>query len=107
MIIQEFGTYLAEFLSKNFNSCLETGCFAEELKYVEVVGPIYKKIDEKDKSSYRPIGLLSNLLKVYERCMLEQLYEYFNDLLSKYYCGFRHVYEAQNCLWLDKKTEKN
>ena len=96
-VIKEFGTFFAEFLSKNFNSCLETGSFPEDLKCAEVV-PIYKKNDKKDKSNYRPISLLSNISKVYERCMQEQLDEYFSDLLSKYQCGFRQGYGTQNCL---------
>ena len=96
-VIKELGTFFAKFLSKNFNSCLETGSFPEDLKCAEVV-PIYKKNDKKDKSNYRPISLLSNISKVYERCMQEQLDEYFSDLLSKYQCGFRQGYGTQNCL---------
>ena len=47
-VIKEFGTFFADFLSKNLNSCLETGSFPEDLKCAEVV-PIYKKNDKKDK----------------------------------------------------------
>ena len=54
-VIKEFGTFFAEFLSKNVNSSLETGSFPEDLKCAEIV-PIYKK---NDKSNYRPISLLS------------------------------------------------
>ena len=39
-VIKEFGTFFAEFLSKNFNSCLQTGSFPEDLQCAEVV-PIY------------------------------------------------------------------
>ena len=31
-VIKEFGSFFAEFLSKNFNSCLETSSFLEDLK---------------------------------------------------------------------------
>ena len=97
-LIKEFGTFFAEFLSKNFNNCLETDYFPEHLKRAEVVS-IYKKNDKKDKSNYRSISLLSNIsTKVHERCMEEQLDEYFNDLLSKYQCGLRQGYGTQNCL---------
>ena len=65
-VIKEFGTFFADFPQKNFNSCLETGSFPEDLKCAEVV-PIYKKNDKKDKSNYRTISLLSNISKVYER----------------------------------------
>ena len=86
-------------LSKNFNSCLKTGFNScpEDLKCAELV-PIYKKNDKKHESNYRPISLLSNISKVYERCMQEQLDEYFRDLLSKYQCGFRQSNETQNYL---------
>ena len=80
MVIKEFGTFFAKWLLKNFNICHETGSFPEDLKCAEVV-PIYKKNDKKDKSNYRPISLLSNISKVYERCMQEQLDEYFSGLL--------------------------
>ena len=49
-VIKEFGTFFADFLSKNLNSCLETGSFPEDLKCAEVV-PIYKKNDKNDKSN--------------------------------------------------------
>ena len=55
------------------------------------------KNDKKDKSNYRPISLLSNILEVYERCM-QELDEYFSDLLSKYQFGFMQGYGTQNCL---------
>ena len=96
-VIKEFKTFFAEFLSKNFNSSLETGYFPEDFTCAEVA-PIYKKNHKKVKSNYRPISLLSNISKVYERCMQEQLDKYFSDLLSKYQCGFRQDYGTQNYL---------
>ena len=49
-VIEEFGTFFAEFLSKNFNSCLETGSFPEGFMCAEVV-PIFKKNDKQDNSN--------------------------------------------------------
>ena len=57
--------FFVEFLSKNFNSCLETISLPEDLKYAEVV---HKK-DKNDKGTYGPINLLSSISQVYERCM--------------------------------------
>ena len=96
-VTKKFGTFFAEFLSKNVNSYLETGTFPEDLKRAKVVS-INKKNDEKDKRNDRPISFLSNISKVYERCMQEQLDEYFSDLLSKYQCGFRQGYGTLHCL---------
>ena len=75
-VMKEFGTFFAEFLSKNINSCLETGLFLEDLKCAEVV-PIYKKNDKKDNSYYR------------------KMHVNFDELLSKYQCGFRQGYGTQ------------
>ena len=71
--------------------------FPDELKLAEVV-PVYKKNDEKDKSNYRPISILSNISKIYERCIQTQLNEYFAKFLSKFQCGFRKGFSTQHCL---------
>ena len=47
-VIKEFGTFFAEFLSRNFNSCHETGSFPEDLKCAKVV-PFYKKMIKRIK----------------------------------------------------------
>ena len=46
------------------------------MKYAEVT-PIHKKDDKTDKENYRPISILPNLSKVYERLMYNQIYPYF------------------------------
>ena len=47
-IIQQFSEIFKDFLYNNFNSCLESGMFPDELKLVEVVS-VYKKNGEKYK----------------------------------------------------------
>ena len=96
-IIKEFNPLFAEFLTRNFNACLNEGIFPEDLKCSEVV-PIYKKKDRRDKNNYRPVSILSNISKIYERCMQEQIDEYFHSILSKFQCGFRRGFSAQHCL---------
>ena len=86
-IVQQFSETFTNFLYNNFNSCLENGIFPGELKLAEVV-PVHKKNDKKDKSNYRPTSILSNISKIYERCIQTQLNEYFANFLSKFQCGF-------------------
>ena len=71
--------------------------FPDKLKLAEVV-PVYKKNDKKDKSNYRPISILSNISKIYERCIQTQLNEYFAKFLSKFQCDFRKGFSTQHCL---------
>ena len=63
------------------------------MKYAEVT-PIHKKDDKTDKENYRPISILPNLSKVYERLMYNQIYLYF-QIFSKFRCGFRKGFNAQ------------
>ena len=86
-----------DFLYNNFNSCLEIGMFPDKLKLAEVV-QVYKKNDKKDKSNYRPISILSNISKIYERCIQTQLNEYFANFLSTFQCGFQKGFSTQHCL---------
>ena len=44
------------------------------------------------------------LSKIYERCMYDQTYQYFDQILSKYQYGFRQGYNTQHCLLM--KIEK-
>ena len=46
----------------------------------------------------RPVSILSNISKVYERCIYDQIQTYFDKILSKYQCGFRKGYNSQHCL---------
>ena len=68
------------------------------LKYVDITS-IFKKDNKTDKTKpYRPISILPNLSKTYERFMQNQMYPYLNQIFSKYQSGFRKGYNAQHCL---------
>ena len=65
----------------------KSGIIPNELQVAEVVPTYENKGENTDKTNYRPIRILSNLSKIYERIMYEQIEEFFNDILSKYQCG--------------------
>ena len=48
--------------------------------------------------NYRPIRILSNISKIYERLMHDNMSDYFNNALSRFQCVFQKVFGAQNCL---------
>ena len=62
------------------------------------IKPIYKKISRNEKSNYRPVSVLPNLSKVYERILFEQISSFFENILSRHQCGFRKGFSAQHCL---------
>ena len=67
-----------------FNLCIETGLFPNCLKIAEVI-PNYKKGDQNMPTTYRPILLLSQLDKIFEKMLFSRLFSYLdkNQLLSK------------------------
>ena len=63
---------IAKFIAENFNSCIDEGEFPSELKHADIVS-IHQKKDKSDKSNYRPVSILSNYSKVYEKLIYNQL----------------------------------
>ena len=51
-----------------------TGVYPDQLKTAKVV-PVFKKGDKLLVSNYRPISLLSNLNKIYEKIVYKRLNE--------------------------------
>ena len=96
-IIKEKIDIVSYFLYHNFNNSLSCSTFPTAMKYAEVT-PIHKKDDKTDKENYRPISILPNLSKVYERLTCNQIYLYFQTIFSKFQCGFRKGLNAQHCL---------
>ena len=82
---------------KHFNCCIDKGEFPNDLKHADIV-PIYKKNNNCKKENCRPVSVLSNLSKIYEKLMYNQLYECFYNILLPSQCGFRKGYSAQHCL---------
>ena len=96
-IIKENCDIFKVFITNNVNNCIETSTFPQELKLADVK-PIFKKDSRNDKENYRPISILPNISKIYERCLYEQLSNYFENIFSKFQCGFRKGFSAEHCL---------
>ena len=73
-IIKLNNDLIAEFIAEHCNSCIYEGKFPSESKHADIV-PIYKKKDKSNKSNYRPVSILSNYFKVYEKLIYNQLYQ--------------------------------
>ena len=73
------------------------GAFVNAFNKAEV-RPIYKKDGRTEKSNNRPSSGLSNVSKIYERCIYDQIYSYFDQMFSKNLCGFRKGFNTQHIL---------
>ena len=92
-ILKQNSDYFAEYFYENISQCISKSIVPSNLKLADVT-PVY----QKKSKNYRPVSMLSNISKIYERCIYDQIQLFFDSLLSKYQCGFRRGYNAQHCL---------
>ena len=62
--------------------------------------PIFKKGSKNKKENFRSISILPVLPKIFENPMSKQLSTFFENILSRFQCGFRKGYNTQHCLLL-------
>ena len=72
--------------------------FPDSLKLSDIT-PIYKKLDPNEKADYRLVSVLPLLLKVFEKIINDQLYEYMENFLSELFCGFQKAHFTQHALF--------
>ena len=96
-ILKDNKDLFSYFISASFNNAVNKGVFRDELKHTDIK-PIYKKESRNEKENYRPVSILPNLSKIFERCMYDQLKDYLDKLLSKYQSRFRKGFSTQHCL---------
>ena len=64
----------------------------------KISGFVYKYKSKNPKDNYRPVSMLSNISKIYERCLYDQIQVFFDSILSKSQWGVQRDYNAQHCL---------
>ena len=64
--------------------------FPKDLKLTDVT-PVYKKKSKNLKDKYRPVSILSNVSKIYERCLYDPIEVLFDSILSKYQLVTSHI----------------
>ena len=91
--------YISELLARVINISIKTGIYPDQLKIAKVI-PIYKKGNHSDPSNYRPISILSNINKIFEKILHKRLYSYLNkfNILYKFQYGFRKGHSTTQAL---------
>ena len=72
--------------------------FPENLKLADIT-PAYKKGKKDIKRNYQPVSILPNLSKIFEKHIFKQMSHFFENILSKYQCGFRKGFSTQRFLF--------
>ena len=52
--------------------------FPPDLKLADVT-PVYKNKSKNSKDNFRPVSILSNISKIYERCLYDQIQVFFDS----------------------------
>ena len=86
-------------LAKLMNWSIETGIYPTKLKYAKII-PVYKSGEEDNPTNYRPISLLSNINRIFEKLMYNRLKTFIdkhNILIPSQY-GFREKHSVEHAL---------
>ena len=86
----------ANFICLLFNFPIDISELPQEFKNSDTI-PAHKKKEKSDKTNHRPLSILPNLSKNYEKQICNQLHDYFNKILLPSKCGFRKSYSSQHC----------
>ena len=80
-----------------FRNSVAAGTFATQRKSANIL-PIRKKNNKQIVSNYRPVYLLPKCSKIFEKLILNELFNFFQDknLLSKYQSSFR---PGESCIY--------
>ena len=86
-------------LSKIFNISVHNGTHPEKLKCADII-PIHKKGSNLIVSNYRPISLLSNINKIFEKMMFKRISTFLEkyNLLHQLQFGFRKKHSTTHAL---------
>ena len=49
------------------------------------ITPVYKKGSKNSKENYRPVSILPNISKIYERCLFKPISNYFENIISNFF----------------------
>ena len=90
---------IASSLTHIFNLVISKGIIPKDWKSARVT-PIFKADSKVDPANYRPISVLSVIVKLFEKTIFNQVYSYLNDnkSLSKNQSGFRPVHSTLTAL---------
>lgn len=97
--LREVADYIAPPLTHIINLCFEQSNCPEHFK-TAIVTPLHKGGDKQVIENYRPISLLSNLGKIFEKALKKRMIDFLsnNDLLSNRQFGFKKNVGTQDAI---------
>ena len=98
-ILKLISPSVSPMLSQIFNECLIEGIFPDCLKTAQIT-PVHKKDSLIEIENYRPISLLSNIGKLFEKLLHDRIYKFFEkeNLLFNKQFGFRKHHNTSHAI---------
>ena len=87
-IVKWSAVLLTPILTKLINMCFLGGIYPDSLKLARVI-PIFKGGNKNDSSLYRPISILTQINRIFEKLLRDRLYDFVKDKLYRKQFGFR------------------
>ena len=87
-ILKWSASILVPILTKLFNKCILGGIYPDSLKIARVK-PIFKGGNKNDTTTYRPISILPQINRLFEKLLRDRLYDFVKDKLYRKQFGFR------------------
>ena len=86
-------------LADILNISISTGVYPSKLKMAKII-PIFKQDDDTDANNYRPISLLSNFNRIFEKIVFKRMESFIEqkNLLTPSQYGFRKAHSTQHAI---------
>ena len=78
---------------------VDSSKFADFFKSADI-SAAFKQGSQNKKENFMPISILPFISKIFEKIFCRQLSNHFDNVLSKFQCGFRKDYSPQHYLLL-------
>lgn len=99
-LIKRCHMYLVKPLKHIINLIFETGVVPSHFK-IAIITPIFKAGDQTKVNNYRPISVISNFSKVFEKCIKSRLENFLqkNQILSKNQFAFTNGLSTNDAIY--------
>ena len=78
-VVKTIAKYISEPLACILNNCIATATFPDKFKIADVI-PILKSGDPENTTNYRPISLISNLAKIFEKIIKVRIEDFISSI---------------------------
>lgn len=98
-LIKQIHMYIIEPLTYLINLSFKTAILPNQWKE-SIVTPVYKSGDPKNVNNYRPISVINNFTKIFEKCLKNRLMSFFekHNIITSRQFGFRKNVSTENAV---------